>query len=71
MGPANLLGSGNPLVGVRGRHLDVDDRDVRAGELDPPQELGRVLGFPDHVEAGIGEEPREPLAEEHRIVGDD
>ena len=42
-----------------------------AGELDPPHELGRVLGLPDNVEAGVGEEAREPVAEEHRIVGDD
>jgi hypothetical protein len=71
MGSADLLGGGDPLVRVRRRHLDVDDGDVRAGELDAPQELGSVLGLPDHVEAGIAEEARQPLAEEHRIVGDD
>jgi hypothetical protein len=55
---------------MRRRHLDVDDRNVRAGELDTPKEIGRVLGLADHREAGIGEEARQPLAQKHRIVGD-
>jgi hypothetical protein len=55
---------------VRGRHLDVHDRDVRADELDAAQELGWVLGLPHNVEAGISKEAGESLAQEHRIVSD-
>jgi hypothetical protein len=56
---------------MRGRHLDIDDGDVRARELDAPQEPWSVLGLPHHVEAGVGEEARQSLAQEHGIVGDD
>ena len=69
MRSANLLCGDYPLVRMRGRHLDVDDHDVRARELDAPQELRCVLGLSDDVEAGISEETRQSLAQEHRIVG--
>src|SRR5512132_281426 len=71
MRPADLLRGGDPLVGVGRGHLDVDDGDVRALELDAAQEARSVLGFPHHVEAGVGEEAGEPLPQEHGIVGDD
>ena len=35
------------------------------------EQLVAVGGAPDHVEAGLGEQPREPLAQEHRVVGED
>jgi hypothetical protein len=46
---------------VRGRHLDVHDGDIGSPQLDSPQKLGRVLSLADDVEAGIGQQAREPL----------
>jgi hypothetical protein len=68
MRPTDLLCCGDPLVRMRRRHLDVDDRNVGTGELDTPQELGRVLGRADHREAGVGEEASQPFPQKHRIV---
>ena len=41
------------------------------GEPDGAQQLEPVRRLPDHVEAGVGEQPREPLAQQHLVVGDD
>ena len=44
------------VVGVVGRHLDVDDRDVRLVRADLAQEVGRVAGLGDDLEAGVAEQ---------------
>ena len=38
--------------------------------VDELEQLVRVRGHPDDLEAGLLEQPREPLAEDHRVVGD-
>ena len=32
---------------------------------------GRVARLPDHLEAGVGEDPSQPFAQEHGVVGED
>jgi hypothetical protein len=57
------LGSGSEaFVGVGGRHLDVDDDQVGASSFDEAQQLGGVTGLAGDLEAGLGEQAREPLA---------
>ena len=65
------LRRGDAFVGMGGRHLDVDDRDVGAGELDPTQQLLSGLGLPDDREPSVGEKARQPLPHDHRVIGDD
>ena len=42
-----------PFVGVRGRHPDVDDRDVRLVGCDHPQEPVAITGLADDVDIGL------------------
>ena len=68
---ADAAGRDEPLVGVRRRHADVDDRDVRLlCERRGPQELVGVGGLADHVDARVGEQPGESRPDEHDVVGD-
>src|SRR5262249_45821470 len=53
-----------------GRHANVDDGDIRSFRSDEGQERRRVTCFSDDVEARLHEEPREPLTDEDRVVGD-
>ena len=55
---------------MRGRHADVDDRDVRLAAIDEFEQLLGVRGDPDDLEARLLEQPRESLAEDHRVVSD-
>src|SRR5215204_4793171 len=70
MGAADLLGGDEAFIGVRRRHLDVDDRHVRTGQLHPPHELLGVGGLPDDLESGLFEQPGEPFAKKRFVVGD-
>ena len=63
---ADLLRRPQPLVGMRGRHADVDDRDVWTVELDQLEQLIGVGGEPDDFEARLDEQPRQPFAEQQR-----
>ena len=60
-----------PFVGVRRRHADVDDRDLWLVHRDVPEQILGVPGLRDDVEARLAEQPRDALAQEHRVVGDD
>jgi hypothetical protein len=71
MEPSNLRGCDEALVDVRGRHLDVGDRDVRVSAADLAQELLCVRGHCDYVETAICEEPRKPFPDQDGVVGDD
>ena len=64
------LGGAEALVGVGRRHPDVDDGDVRLVLTDSREELGRVASLGDDLEACLVEQPRDPLPEEDRIVGE-
>ena len=60
-----------PFVGVRRRHPNVDDRDIRSRALDERAQLVGVGGEPDDLEPGLLEQPRQPLAQNDGVVGDD
>src|SRR5205085_10352295 len=60
-----------PLVCVRRRHADVDDRHVGLGPLDERAQLLGVGGQPDDVETALLEQAREALAQDDGVVGDD
>ena len=51
------------LVGVRRRHAHVDDRDVRLVRADLAQQVLGVAGLAGDLEAGVLEQPHEPLAQ--------
>ena len=63
------LGRAQSLVGVRRRHPDVDDRDVRLDALDQLEQSLGVGGEPDDFKAGFVEQSGETFAQDHRVVG--
>ena len=72
---AGLLGAdpvrgAQALVGVRGRHAHVHDRDVGLVRADLAHQVLGVAGLADDVEARFLEQARETLAQEHGVVGD-
>ena len=67
---ADLLRGAEPFVGVRRRHADVDDRDVRLVAPDLQQQVVCGARLPGDLEARVLEELRDPLAEKHRVVCD-
>src|SRR5215211_499026 len=66
----NLLRRAQPLVGARGRHLDVHDRDVGLVRANLQQQILRRSALPDDLEARLLEQARDALAEQHRVVGE-
>ena len=54
-----------------GRHPDVDDGDVGLVRADLAQEVLGVTRLAGHLEAGLLEQPREALAQQHGVLGDD
>ena len=68
---ADLQRRAQPVVGVVGRHLHVDDRDVRLVRADLAQQVGRVGGLGDDLEAGVAEQPHDPLAQQRLVFSDD
>ena len=68
---ADLARCDEPLVGVRRRHADVDHGDVRLVHRDVAQEVLRGAGLRHDLEARLLEKPRDPLAEEDRVVRED
>ena len=69
--PAAQLARGlEPFVGVRRRHADVDDGDVRRLVLHLAEELLGVAGLADHLEPRLGEEAGDALPKEDGVVGD-
>ena len=67
---ADLFRRAQPFVGVRRRHLDVDDRDVRVVRADLQQQIVSRAALPDDLESLVGEEAGDALAKEHRVVGE-
>ena len=55
---------------MRGRHADVDDGDIRLLDCDEAQEALGVGGFPDDVDTGVHQQPGQPRADQHHVVGD-
>ena len=60
-----------PLVGVRGRHPDVDHRDVGlvAGHLE--HQVVRVRAAADDLEARLRQQPGEALPQQRGVLGYD
>src|SRR3954454_15629586 len=68
---ADLAGRAQPLVGVAGRHADVDDRDVGLVGADLAEQVLGVAGLAGDLEAGVLEQPDETLAQQHGVLGHD
>jgi hypothetical protein len=52
-----------------GRHPDVHQDELGSVLTDEREQLRRISAPADHLESGTIEETREPLAEEHVVVG--
>jgi hypothetical protein len=55
---------------VRRRHPDVDDRDVRLVHRDVAQDVLARARLRRHLESRLLEQPHDPLAQQHGVVGD-
>jgi hypothetical protein len=71
MAVADRLGGDEPLVGVSGWHADVCEHDVGQPRIDEPKQALGVARFADHVKAGLGQQPREPFAQQTLVFGQD
>jgi hypothetical protein len=68
---SDLRGRHKPVVGVAGRHPDVDDRDVGQRGLHLLHEVVGVVRAPDDLVAGLAQQRGDPLAQQRVVVGDD
>ena len=59
------------LIRPPGRHLDVDDRDVRLVRERLAQERVRVTGLAHDIEPALGKQTRDPLAHQDIVLPDD
>ena len=59
-----------PLVGVRRRHAHVDDGDVGLVRADLAEQVLGVAGLAGDLEAGVLQQARETLAQQHGVVGE-
>ena len=69
--PPRLDRGAQTLVALGGRHPDVDDRDVRTMGDDGLDERRTVADLGDDRPAGLLDQPRDSLADERRVLGDD
>jgi hypothetical protein len=67
---ADRLGGDQALVGVGGRHADVDQRHVGAGQADVVEQALGVLGLGDHLDTGVAQQADDALAGEQDVVSD-
>ena len=58
------------LVGLRRRHADVDDRHVRVVAAHLQQQLVGGPGLADDLDPGLGQQPRQALPQQRRVLGD-
>src|SRR6266702_930383 len=70
VGAADLFRRDQALVGVGGRHLDVDDRHVGMFGGHDPEELLGVADLAGNVHAGVFEEAGCAFPDQHGVVGD-
>jgi hypothetical protein len=68
---ADLARGSEAFVGVGRWHADVDDRDVRLVRAHLQHQLVRSAGLADDLDPCVVEQPRDPLAQKHGILGDD
>ena len=67
---ANCHGSHQAFVGVRRRHFDVDQGDIRTVEGDRHQQPVRVRDRGHHLDADLGQQAGQPFPQQHLVVGD-
>ena len=67
---ADLDRGAQAVVGVVGRHLHVDHRDIRTVRGDLALEVDRIPRLRDDVEAVVGQQAAEPLAQQQLVLGD-
>ena len=65
-----LEGGPQPVVLVIGRHLDVHDGDIRAMREPLPKQILGVARLGYDVEAGVHQQPRDPLAQQNVVLTD-
>lgn len=68
-GRAQRDGRAESLVGEVGRHPDIGEHQIRLVRRNRRAERGRVTDGRDHVEAEPGEQPADPLPDEHAVLG--
>jgi hypothetical protein len=68
---ADPLRGDEALICVGRGHADVDDRGVRSLHSNVPHEGGSVFGLSNDVDTCLLERADDPLAGEHRVLGDD
>ena len=68
--PSDLLGGTQALVGVGWRHPDIDDRHVRAVARDLEEQVVGTAGLRHHVDIGVAEQGRKPVADQQAVIGD-
>src|SRR5580765_1567022 len=64
------MGGAQPFVGMRRRHSNVDDRDVRAEVADTCEQRVGVADLGDYFDVVFGEQTRDTLANKRSVVGD-
>ena len=67
---ANLVRGDEPLVRVRRRHADVDDRDVGVVRANLQEQLVGIARLADDLEAAVLEQAGDALAEEDGVLGE-
>jgi hypothetical protein len=67
---ADLVRRTQALIGVGRRHPDVDDGDVGAVRADLAQQVLGVPGLAGDLEAGLLEQAREALAQQHGVISE-
>ena len=66
-----VRGRVEPFDGLRRRHPDVDQHDVRDQLPDEVEEVAGVACLADHLEARARQEARQPSPEQDVVIGDD
>ena len=67
---ADRAGGIEPFRRMGGRHADVEDHEVRAMTMGEREQRGGIAGLVDDPEALVREQPRQPLAKEDVVLGD-
>src|SRR5215469_1333385 len=70
VGVADLLRRDQALVGVGGRHLDVDDRHVGMFPCHKLEKFLRITGLAGDLDTGVFEEAGRALPDQHGVIGD-
>jgi hypothetical protein len=66
---ANLERRAQPLVVVRRRESDVDNRDVRRVAPHFEQKVIRIVALREDLEARVAKKPPDALSQEHAVFG--